>query len=538
MISSRRRFFTDVGRGMIVAGLGAGLASDMGLAPVWAGEEPKELTFGDLEPLVRLLQETEAKKITSVLVEKLNSGTDLRTLVKAATLANARTFGGDDYIGFHTMMALGPAWEMSREMPEAQRALPVLKVLYRNTNRIQEFGGRAKESLKPVGSGVAVPGQTACNGIRDSVHQKKLTDAETMLAGAVHESPEAALNALLPTVGEAPEVHRIVLIWRAWDLLNIVGTEHAHTMLRQSVHYCSNMERPGMAAQFRNVRDLVPKLLDQHKLVGRKPGTREADTAWVRGMSRTLFRSTPEQAAEAVAIAIAEGFSTAAIAEAIRQTTNELVLRDKGRPKNQTSPNKPEGSVHGDSIGVHACDSANAWCNLARVSDQRNSVACLLLGAFQAGTDRMNRGGDFLKWEAHPTAAECENLGTSDAAKLLAIAEEAIKANDQYRAMAAVGEYGDSENPAKPMFDLLRKYAISEDGALHAEKYYRTVTEAFSATRPALRWRHVAALARVTASEHGYPAPGVEEAKKLLKVLARVSTNEGDGASCRWVKEL
>src|SRR5262245_38013196 len=518
MMTSRRRFFTDVGRGMIVAGLGAGLAADMGLAPIWAGEEPKDLTFGDLEPLVRLLQDTEAKKITSVLVEKLNSGTELKTLVKAATLANARTFGGDDYVGFHPMMALGPAWEMSREMRGAQQALPVLKVMYRNTNRIQEFGGHAKEVLKPVGSEAAIAAQTACGHIRDAVHSKKLKDGENTLAAAVKESPEAALNALLPTVGEAPEVHRIVLIWRAWDLLNIVGTEHAHTMLRQSVHYCCNMERPGMAAQFRNVRDFVPKLIDQHKLAGRKPGTRDADTGWIRNMSRTLFQSTPEQAAEAVAMAITEGFSTASIAEAIRLTTNELVLRDKGRPKNQISPNKPEGSVHGDSIGVHACDSSNAWCNLARVSDQRNSVACLLLGAFQAGTDRVNRGGDFNKWEAHPTVAETEKLGTSDANKLLAIAEEAIKANDQLRAMAAVGEYGDSEHPPKPMFDLLRKYAISEDGALHAEKYYRTVTESFNSTRSALKWRHVVALARVTASEHGYPAPGQEEARKLLKV--------------------
>jgi hypothetical protein len=65
---------------------------------------------------------------------------------------------------------------------------------------------------------------------------------------------------------------------------------------------------------------------------------------------------------------------------------------------------------------------------------------------------------------------------------------------------------------------MLLRYAISEDGALHAEKYYRTVTEEFAATRPAFRWRHLAGLARVTASEFGYPAPGMDEARRLLKV--------------------
>ena len=48
------------------------------------------------------------------------------------------------------------------------------------------------------------------------------------------------------------------------------------------------------------------------------------------------------------------------------------------------------------------------------------------------------------------------------------------------------------------MFDLLLRYAVSEDGALHAEKFYRTVSEEFAATRPAFRWRHLVALGRVT----------------------------------------
>src|SRR4029078_4513514 len=65
---------------------------------------------------------------------------------------------------------------------------------------------------------------------------------------------------------------------------------------------------------------------------------------------------------------------------------------------------------------------------------------------------------------------------------------------------------------------LLLGFAVSEDGALHAEKYYRTVTEEFASCRGAFRWRHLAALARVTGSEHGVPAPGYQQARELLKV--------------------
>ena len=67
------------------------------------------------------------------------------------------------------------------------------------------------------------------------------------------------------------------------------------------------------------------------------------------------------------------------------------------------------------------------------------------------------------------------------------------------------------------MFDLLLRFAVSEDGALHAEKYYRTATEEFAATRPAFRWRQLVSLARVTASAYGQPAPGHAEACRLLE---------------------
>jgi len=38
-----------------------------------------------------------------------------------------RTFGGEDYVGFHTMMALAPSFHMSKELPEAEQPLPVFK---------------------------------------------------------------------------------------------------------------------------------------------------------------------------------------------------------------------------------------------------------------------------------------------------------------------------------------------------------------------------------------------------------------------------
>src|SRR5438270_6112101 len=140
MKHNRREFLAEVGQGMLIASVGSALAADLGLARLHAGEVPERLTFGDREPLVALMQQTPADQLLPQLVEKLKAGTELRTLVAAAALANARAFGGHDYNGYHTFMALTPAYLMAQELPEERRPLPVLKVLHRNARFIQNTG--------------------------------------------------------------------------------------------------------------------------------------------------------------------------------------------------------------------------------------------------------------------------------------------------------------------------------------------------------------------------------------------------------------
>ncbi len=151
--------------------------------------------------------------------------------------------------------------------------------------------------------------------------------------------------------------------------------------------------------------------------------------------------------------------------------------------------------------------------NISRVGNARNRVSSLVVGAFHTAGQ--------LRWaspDPYPYREQLEDVKPDDAAILRGRLEEGIRANDQARACAVVHRYGDLNLPARPLLDVLLKYAVSEDGALHAEKFYQTVTEEYAATRPAFRWRQLIALARVTASEYGFAAPGYGEACELLKL--------------------
>src|SRR5437588_8552351 len=113
---TRRAFLRDVGAGVVAASVGAGLAADLGFSTAFADDGPDRLTFGRLEPLVGLIQETAAPQLLPRIVERMRQGTPLREVVAASALANARTFGGEDYVGFHTLMATAPAYHMAGEL--------------------------------------------------------------------------------------------------------------------------------------------------------------------------------------------------------------------------------------------------------------------------------------------------------------------------------------------------------------------------------------------------------------------------------------
>jgi hypothetical protein len=369
--------------------------------------------------------------------------------------------------------------------------------------------------LHPVEAADLTSDAHGAETLQQATRKADMDAAERTFAALARGPAGEAFNHLQFSIQDEVDVHRVVLAWRAWAALDLTGQEHAHTLLRQSVRYCVNAEQSikKNGGSLSAIRTLLPNLLDQHKLLSAVPGDHRAEDGWIEKMGRLIANSSRQQAAEAVAAALAEGLAAEDVGAAISLAANELVLRDPGRPKEWASAEKPVGSVHGDSVGVHASDAANAWRNIARVSNRRNAVASLIVGAFHTAgqSGRLNK-------DPFPLAEHRDKVTATQPEALLRDLEAAVKEQDQFRACALVDRYGQLGHTARPVFELLLRYGISEDGALHAEKYYRTVSEEFDKTRPAFCWRQLVALARVTASEYGRPAPGYMQACGLLKV--------------------
>ena len=106
-------------------------------------------------------------------------------------------------------------------------------------------------------------------------------------------------------------------------------------------------------------------------------------------------------------------------------------------------------------------------------ANNRNAIVGMLVSAWHTGR--------YFPWEtsAYPLEEHFEKIKTDQASSLLGICEEAIRDNDQPTAAAAVHRYCAKGYQSRPVFELMLKYAISEDGRLHSEKYYRTIREEY-----------------------------------------------------------
>lgn len=495
--ATRRQFLGDIGYGMLLLGVGPALAGQLAAAPV--GRDRAAKLPLDLEQLIARMQERAPEELQPQLIAELRSGTALGTLVTAGALANARTFGGSDYEGYHAFMALLPALAMAQQMPKGSEALPVLKVLWRNTARIRT-AGNGRKALPPV---VAEASAGKGSALRQRVRDGDLTGAEQLLVRSAQD-PARAFDELQPLVDDDLNVHRIVLAWRAFDMLAVAGREHAEPLLRQVIRFCHDEEqnriKRGNPAP--KVREEVPAVLDRHGLLAKTPGERQPEDGWIDELACTVFKSDRAQAADAVAAALAAGYAPEAVGEAISLAANMLLQHDTGKNR-----------VHGASVGVHASDAANAWRNVARTGSPGSRLTSLVVGAYHTAGQSGNVGS-----EAYPFQEQVARLPTKDPEELLRALSAGIEQRDQAAACAAMQRYGAEGHAAGPAFALLLRYAVSEDGALHAEKYFHTVREEFDRTRPTFRWRRMVALARVTASEFGEPAPGVAEARRQLGV--------------------
>lgn len=124
---TRRGFLTTAATAGAVMGTGQ-WANSLSLSSASAEESqvtPDLVRFSpDIEPIVRLIEETPREKCVDVLIEQLRRGLPYRVFLAALYLANIRTNEVD-----HPLAVLHSAHELSLDLPVQERLLPLFVAL-------------------------------------------------------------------------------------------------------------------------------------------------------------------------------------------------------------------------------------------------------------------------------------------------------------------------------------------------------------------------------------------------------------------------
>ncbi len=337
--TNRRMFLGASAAGGAVVGLGdLGFLSRLG--PVSAAEaalDPKIVRLEpEIEPLVRLLEETSRDALLEEVAARVKKGLPYRDVVAALLLAGVRNVEPRPSVGhkFHAVLVVNSAHIASLASPDSDRWLPIFWALdHFKTSQAQDVR-EGNWTMGPVDESAVPP----------------VRKARTALAAAMDHWDDAAADAAIAVLARtagANEVYEILFRYGARDFRSIghkaiyvanslrtlqcIGWQHAEPVLRSLVYALLNHSGEGNPAE----HDYTADRSWRHNL----DRARKINEDWAGGspspgaaadLLGTLRHGSDDEACDHVVSLLNQGTSPQSIWDALFNAAGELLLRSPG----------------------------------------------------------------------------------------------------------------------------------------------------------------------------------------------------------------
>lgn len=391
---STRRQFLQTAAGGAVLGTGD-LKGLLPLSPATAAEAkvtPDLVRFcPEVEPIVRLIEDTPQEKCIAMMIEQLRKGLPYRYFLAALYLSAIRAakwHGGPH--GFdHIAYVVHSVQQLSLDLPVAERLLPAFWAL--NGFKVTQ---QVWKNVQPT---------LALTGRLPSADQA-VAELHAGMKTWDEERAERAIVAMIRSQGAYQVIeplwhyagrdwrfigHIAILVANSWRLLQTIGWQHAEHVLRYVVGGLSGWEKDS---------DLSDQPYDANcervkKAVGRLPANWAADES-NEGLTKDLLGlirdGKGEDACElAVRQLVAGKCQAGAVWDAVHLSAAELIQCS------QFSKNKPWNGG-----ALHANTASNALHSAFEVSAQPENRLLLLLqglGWVHLFRDLLKQHGELIK---------------------------------------------------------------------------------------------------------------------------------------------
>jgi hypothetical protein len=208
-----------------IGALGRALAQNTNVGPDLVLLSP------DIEPIVRVIEQTPRETVFEAATGLLRNGVNYQQFMAALYLAGVRNVDSrSSGSRFHCVYVINSAHLLALESPANERFLPLFWAL-------DDFKGAQESRPRPMGPLIrnTPSGKDAIAALRQAVNEWDQDAAEVALAGMARTcSPEEAFDELwlLGTRDFRPIGHKAIFVANTWRTLQVIGWQHAEPAFR------------------------------------------------------------------------------------------------------------------------------------------------------------------------------------------------------------------------------------------------------------------------------------------------------------------
>jgi len=478
----RREFLQRVAAAGAAVGL-SDLSFLMRLPPVSAAElQPLPGVVPlhpDIEPLVRLLEDTPRERLLEEVAVRVRGGLAYRDVLAALLLAGVRNVQPRPSVGFkfHAVLAVPSVHLAATASPESERWLPLFWALdYFKDSQARDVR-EGDWTMRPVDEAAVPAAGKAVAAFRAAMDNWDEPAADAAVAGLARTMAAKEVFELFYRYGARDFRsigHKAIFVAGAERTLEFIGWQHAEPVLR-SLAYALLMHEGTNPAQ----RDAeADRPWRRHPALIRRLSANwdaaKLDAGATRGLLAALRSESHEASADQVADVLNRGVAVQSVWDALFCGAGELLLRQPGI------------------VALHAVTTTNALHYAFQASGDRETRSLLMLqnAAFLPMFREAMRGRGQVREAAVDALepGEAAATGAEGAADVLAT----ITRSRQEAARKTLA-YFEAGGEAEPLLDAARHAMVRTGDDAHDFKFGAAVLEDFAAVSPAWRERFLAA---------------------------------------------
>ena len=438
--------------------------------------DPKSVRLqAEIEPLVRLLEETPRDQLLEKVAARIKQGLNYRELLAALLLAGVRNIQPRPVgFKFHAVLVVNSAHLASIASPDSERWLPIFWALdYFKESQARDVR-EGNWTMAPVNESAVPQAAKARQAFTGAMDNWDEAAADAAVAGLVRTSNAHDLFELFSRYGarDFRDIgHKAIYVANSWRTLQHIGWQPAEPVLRSLAYALLYHEGDNPAK-----RDAEPDR------PWRRNQARAARirTDWQQGkpsveasaeLLTTLRAGSNDEACDAVIEQLNRGVAPQSIWDALFQGAGELLMRQPGL------------------VALHAVTSTNAlhFAYETCESDETRKMLLLQNAAFLTLFRGDPAGGKSVKidlFEPLPLKAQ----GASAIEEILAEVS-----NDRMTAARKMLTYLHENPHPETLIDAARQLVFVKGRSSHDYKFSSAVLEDYYHVSPAWRDRYLAA---------------------------------------------